>query len=223
MRSSLAALFFLLPLTLLADDPPTRAEALAIARQFSEHRYTPTARNVLHGPDPNGIAVETPDASSPAASGPWRVDQENTGIPYKWGGFDSLASFDTGLRAGKAAGDLYNAEKRRQGGAAVSSHAVGIDCSGFISRCWRLSSKRGTSTLPGICVRLKSTSELLPGDILNAAGGHVVLFVRWLDGEKRRAEFYEAEPFSKVIKSERDAVALADSGFVPLRYRRIRD
>lgn len=149
MRSSLAALFFLLPLTLLADNPPTRAEALAIAKQFAGHRYTPTARNLLHGPDPDGIAVETPDASSPAASGPWRVDQENTGIPYKWGGFDSLASFDTGLRAGKAAGDLYNAEKRRQGGAAVSSHAVGIDCSGFISRCWRLSSKRGTGTLPG--------------------------------------------------------------------------
>jgi hypothetical protein len=39
------------------------------------------------------------------------------GLPYKWGGFDTIASFEEGLRAGKAAGDLYNAEKRRKEGA----------------------------------------------------------------------------------------------------------
>jgi hypothetical protein len=94
----------------------------------------------------------------------------------------------------------------------VSAHAVGLDCSGFISRCWRLPKKYATSTLPKVCVKLRSTAELLPGDILNQPGGHVVLFVKWLDEKTGRASFYEAEPFSKVRSSERNVPELLAAG-----------
>jgi hypothetical protein len=52
---------------------------------------------------------------------------------------------------------------------------------------------------------------------------HVLLFVKWLDAEKERALFYEASPFSKTVASEREVRAMAAGGYLPLRYRQIRD
>jgi hypothetical protein len=144
-------------------------------------------------------------------------------MPYKWGGFDSLKSFESGIKQGRAAGDLYNSEKRRKADAAVSSQAVGIDCSGFISRCWKLPSKQGTQTLKKLCRKLDRADQLKPGDILNAAGGHVILFAHWVDASQTKAIFYEAEPFSKVRANEYPVQSLIDSGFEPLRYLQIRD
>jgi hypothetical protein len=203
-------------------DAITRAEVLAIARQYAEHRWTATAANILHGPDAHGVQVDTPDATN-SSSGQWSVDAENVGVPYKWGGFDSLVSFDAGLRARLAAGDIYSTSKRRAGGGAVSDDAVGIDCSGFISRCWKLRQKLGTANLPGVCVPLTSTDELQPGDILNQPRGHVLLFVSWTDSSKSRARFYEAEPRSKVVASEHDLWSLRARGAKPWRYLRIQD
>ena len=203
--------------------PPTRSETLEIARSFAEHRWEASEKNVLHGPDKSRVEVHTPDAGETRARESWTVGATNTGVPYKWGGFDSLASFDAGIRAGKAAGDLYSSEKRRKADAAVSAHAVGIDCSGFISRCWKLPKKYGTATLPSLCKPLASPAELRPGDIMNTAGSHVILFARWLDDAKTRALFYEAEPYSKVIASEHEIASLVESGFKPWRYRQMRE
>lgn len=204
----------------------TRAEVLEVARSFAEHRWTATEANVRHGLDSRKIPVQTPNRSAdmPNANPDlWVSGTENVGMPYKWGGFDSLQSFTAGIRAGKAAGDLYNAEKRRKGDAAVSGDAVGIDCSGFISRCWKLRKKYGTATLREVSKPLRSPAELLPGDIMNTVGGHVILFAEWSDAAKTRARFYEAEPFSKVIASEYEIASLVSSGFQPLRFQNIRN
>ena len=58
---------------------------------------------------------------------------------------------------------------------------------------------------------------------MNTAGGHVLLFVRWLDAEKSRALFYEAAPFSKTRATERPLAGMVSGGSVPLRYRHMRD
>jgi len=202
--------------------PPTRAEAVAIAASFAEYRWTPTAQNVRHGKDAAGIVISTPDRST-GNPDLWQPGQASVGVPYQWGGFDSLASFERGIKAGKAAGDLYSAEKRRLGGKAVSGSAVGLDCSGFISRCWRIAEKQSTSSLTAHCVKLPSPAELRPGDALNQPGGHVVLFVKWLDDSKTRFLCYEAEPFSRVRASERHAPEMIASGYSALRYRKIRE
>lgn len=202
--------------------PPTRAEAVSIGRSFLEYQWTATERNVLHGLDADGIDVQTPDFASTQLRGNWSIGA-NTGVPYKWGGFDDLRSFDAGIREGKAAGDLYSSEKRQKGGDAVSRAAVGIDCSGFISRCWKLERKHSTGTLVSLCRQLDTPADLLAGDIMNAPGGHVILFVEWMDPGKSRAKFLEAEPFSKVIESERAIADLLASGFKPMRYRKIRE
>lgn len=192
----------------------TRQEAVEIAKSFVSFTWVGHEQNRLDGKDADGILVRTP---------PFALDSENHGVPYKWGGWDTPDRVERALAAGKAAGDMYSSDKRRLGGDAVSSEATGIDCSGLISRCWKLPYKHGTSTLGNVSRKLPSTDELKPGDIMNRAGAHVLLFGEWLDDEKDRALFYEAEPFTKVRSVERSANALAESGFVPMRFGEIRD
>ena len=219
----LRSLFLLLCTTAATFAAPlTRSEVLGTAASYVEHRWQPTTQNVRHGKDGGGILISTPDATTGNAD-LWQAGQPTVGVPYKWGGFDTLESFMRGVRTGKAAGDLYNAEKRRLGGKAVSGDAVGLDCSGFISRCWKLAEKQSTSSLPDLCVRLRSASELRPGDALNQPGGHVVLFVKWMDDTQTRFLCYEAEPFSRVRASERHAPDMIASGYSPIRYKKIVD
>lgn len=205
----------------LSGPPISREEVLSIAHGYAEHTWTATAQNVKHGTDAHGVDVQTPNTSGDKAEpGKWRVGEENIGMPYKWGGFDTPKSFDTGVAAGKAAGDVYSGTKRRLGDAAVSDEAVGIDCSGFISRCWKLPHKCGTANLPGFCNALKSTDDLQPGDVMDSPNGHVVLFVRWLNPSKSKAVFYEAEaePQPRVLLSEHRIFWLKLCGARPFRF-----
>lgn len=203
----------------------TRVEALKVAESYIHHRWESTLRNQFHGRDSKGVEVHTPDRDSGRGlptQDCWRVNAENIGVAYKWGGLDTPATFDAGIRAGKAAGDIYTSQKRRRGAAAVSDTAVGIDCSGFICRSWKLKKRYSTWSLASICEKLPSASALKPADIMNRSDGHVVLFVRWLDQTRDRALFYESAPFSKTLASERNVNELVARGYIPLRYRQIR-
>ena len=203
----------------------TRSESLKIAESFIAHRWESSAKNIRHGKDTDGVEVHTPDRDgghcSPLSEC-WLANAANVGVAYKWGGDDSPKSFTAGIRSGKAGGDVYTAEKRRRGDKAVSSDAVGVDCSGFICHCWKLTTRHSTNSLPSICEKLSSPAALEPADIMNQPNGHVLLFVKWLDPEKKRAVFYEAAPFSKTLASERDVNEMTAAGYRPLRYRHIR-
>lgn len=160
----------------------TRADVIATAEHYLRHVWTPTERNIFHAIDPDGIRVDTPDAGFQRPEPPagwWRAGERNVGLPYMWGGFDTPESFDAGLRAGKAAGDVYTAEKRRLLDDAASKHAVGIDCSGLISRCWRLPRSYSTRELTALCGPVTDLAKVRPGDILNLHNSHVVLFSCW--------------------------------------------
>lgn len=204
----------------------TRAESLKIAESFIQHRWQSSAKNVRHGKDADGIEVHTPDRDGGHGnplSECWVPNAENIGVAYKWGGDDSPKSFSAGIRAGKAAGDVYTSEKRRRGDKAVSRDAVGVDCSGFICHCWKLIARYSTYSLPSICQKLSSPAALEPADIMNQPNGHVLLFVKWLDSEKKRAVFYEAAPYSKTLAAERDVNEMTADGYQPLRFRHIRN
>lgn len=205
----------------------TSSECLKTAEAYRTHRWTATSANVVHGFDSKGIRLDTPDISyqKPGAiPGWWRTDTTNEGVPYQWGGFSTLAEFESGVRAGKAAGDVYTSEKRRLLDAAVSSDAVGIDCSGFISMCWKLPRSYSTRELAGLCVELKSWDELQPGDILNTFNAHCLLFAGWADPEKKRLVAYETgcPPNWKVVQNRIDVAWLKSLGYKPLRYRNMR-
>jgi hypothetical protein len=203
----------------------SRAEALRIAESYIQHRWQSSSKNLLHGKDATGIEVHTPDRDGgrgTPAEECWRVDSENIGVAYKWGGNDTPATFDAGLKQGKAAGDVYTSEKRRLDDAGASHAAVGVDCSGFICRCWKTPKRYSTISFEEACRKLASPAALEPADIMNQPNGHVLMFVKWLDEEKKRALFYEAAPFSKTRASERNIDELAAAGFIPMRYRHIR-
>ena len=224
--SSLCLAIYVVAAFSAAAESVSRVEALRIAESYIQYRWQSSSKNLFHGKDGDGIEVHTPDREGGRGSPLtecWRVNAENTGVAYKWGGYDTPESFARGIRTGKAAGDVYTSEKRRADGDAVSASAVGIDCSGFICRAWKLRKRYSTYSLPSICRKLSSATELEPADIMNQPRGHVLLFVKWLDREKKRALFYESAPFSKTLASERNVRELTSAGYVPLRYRHLRE
>jgi hypothetical protein len=97
---------------------------------------------------------------------------------------------------------------------------IGVDCSGLISVCWKLKTRRATSNLEHECIPLAKYDDLLPGDALNRAGRHVMLFKEWADEKHERLRVIEAT-FVKVREMEHDRATLAEKGFLPLRYRNI--
>jgi cell wall-associated NlpC family hydrolase len=205
-----------------------RSAVIALAEQYVHFKWKPSAANVFHGRDAAGVLVETPDQSFARPgirSGWWVAGELNEGIPYQWGGFSTPADFQASLKRGLAAGDVYTDEKRRLGDAAVSKHAVGIDCSGLVSRCWKLDRPYSTQELPALCIPLRTYAELKPGDILNAPNKHVLIFRGFVDEQKQRMLAYEAgsPPTWKVLLNSIPNVLLTTENFQPLRYRKIRD
>jgi hypothetical protein len=218
------------PAELLPGDPSapsqvTPSEALAIARQLANHSWLPFAKNILHGRDKAGVLVNTPDASFKEQRdrpGWWLPGEVNTGMPYKWGGFDDPASFDAAIANGLAAGDVSSPEKRRADKAAVSAQATGMDCSGFVSRCLKLPSVQDTAQLPSVCTLLPDATALRPGDLLNIPHRHVLLCAGWATPDRKWLYFYEtggAPEHWKPGLKQAPIEALLALGYQPLRYR----
>jgi len=214
----------LLACSLLASCFPrvTPEQAVATAYRYTQVKWLPEERHVRHGPDSQGVLVRTPDHNLDGPGGWWKPGSPAVSMPYQWGGFDTPESFLEKIAAGKKAGDIADASKRQLGDAATSSESCGIDCSGFVSRCWNLPRPVSTARLPGICVPLASWDELRPGDIL-LNDKHVVLFVKWKIPGKEIAA-YEAGPFPvwRVSACGLNAEILKKQGYAPWRYRRMR-
>ncbi len=139
----------------------SRTEALRIAETYVLHQYECSPSNLAPNDitAPDGDIVRTP---------PWLIVGMNARIPYRWGGFNTLSQFDAGLRNGRYAGDINTN--------GVSSYAVGVDCSGFVSRCWQMSYHASTAYMPNITTQYNSWDDLKPGDAIHKVG-HVRLFV----------------------------------------------
>ena len=79
--------------------------------------------------------------------------------------------------------------------------------------------------MPALCDRLGHYSELRPGDILNVHNQHVLLFERFTDADRSQMIVYEAgsPPSWKVLKNTTPTGYLKSLGYVPYRYKNIRD
>ncbi len=207
-----------------APSQVTPSEALAIAESYARHSWRPFARNILHGPDPAGVLVDTPDTGYHPANGRngwWISGEVNEGIPYKWGGFDDLASFDQAIAAGHPAGDVSSPAKRTANNRAVSAQAAGVDCSGFVSRCLKLPEVRDSSQLPALCEPLAQPGQLQAGDLLNVPHRHVILVAGWARPDHSWIYYYETGgiPDWKPALKQSPLQALLSLGFQPLHYR----
>lgn len=203
----------------------TPTESIAIAQRLSTHPWRPFAGNILHGKDRAGVLVNTPDIGHEPQldrRGWWIPGEVNTGVPYKWGGFDDPASFDAAIANGLAAGDVSSPAKRRADNAAVSKQAAGVDCSGFVSRCLKLPTVHDTTQLPAVCTKLPSAMDLRPGDVLNIPRRHVLLCAGWSNPERTWIYYYETgggPAYWKPGLKQAPLDALLALGYQPLRYR----
>jgi hypothetical protein len=179
----------------------TRAQMIAVAKQFAEHRWV-CARTNLSAP-----------CAKRSYNSDWKAGQQIQGVPYRWGGSDTPEGFDRKLAQGLAAGS-----HSRDG---VLGCATGVDCSGFVAHCWGLSSSGhdfSTTNLRTVGGKPKDNvfTDLRPGDALNKPGSHVVLFAGYNpDGT---INVYEASGSAGRVIFHKTTWSRF-KGYIPLRYK----
>jgi hypothetical protein len=211
----------------------TREQVMQVAEAYANHPWQATPANIFHGTDTNDVRIDTPDAAWWGPGG-WLADgSTNIGVPYCWGGDSTLAEFDVGVSAGRPAGYHFKNLGRRSKsyrGPTGSTLPVGVDCSGFISRCWHLDHRRSTYDMARICRRLRSFDDLLPGDAVNKPYDHIILFAGWADAQHEYMRVFEAgdaqrgnQPgnYERVHEDVYAREWLIEKGFAPLRYEEI--
>ena len=111
----------------------TDVQVLSNAQTYLNHTWTTTTDNIKVEETCSGNIANTPA---------WVQIGSNTSIPYCWGGFSTLDDFDNYLTQESSAGDDHT-----DGGWAGPDCAVGLDCSGYVSRCYGLSTHYSTSMM----------------------------------------------------------------------------
>ncbi|HEY5563104.1 MAG TPA: hypothetical protein VIK72_15365 [Clostridiaceae bacterium] len=172
------------------DNEFWRENVVSCAVTYANHIWKSTINNLFHGYDTDGILVNTPDLnyiSNKYNCGWWIIEQFNKGVPYNWGGCTTIEEFDTGIADGKFAG---NVPDYRDNG--VGKYCVGVDCSGLVKICWGLTKRVSTVSITNIATPLNSTNLLLPGDIILLPGSHVMIFISFLDNEKKSIQIVDS-------------------------------
>ncbi len=140
-------------------------DVLTVARNYAELYFNCTADNLT-----NGIVYD--DQGNPVRTPEWVTVGENQHVPYKWGGFEDIEGFLYGLDILKYAGDNYTSK------CCGSDAAVGVDCSGFVSRCWNLPKHYSTRMMDDALTKpYMNWSDLEPADAVHKVG-HVRLMVK---------------------------------------------
>ncbi|WP_039765646.1 hypothetical protein [Caldicellulosiruptor sp. F32] len=138
-----------------------RNQIMSIAYQYNNYKWYCSKQNF------DGSKVANPNLWKR----PCFITSYNTyyyQVPYCWGGGDSLSEFGQKINEGYAAGNVYTSSSGYVGG------TTGVDCSGFVSKCWMLPYKWSTYDIMRYCKSI-SFSALQQGDAL-CNSGHVMLF-----------------------------------------------
>ncbi len=129
-------------------------------------------------------------------------------VSYDWNGFDTISEFNGAMSPGAyQAGDIDTNSQ---------SCSRGVDCSGYVSRVWGLTTKYGTTTLPNISWQLSSVGALQRGDILNLYNSHVVLFDSFAPNGVNAYESTTYNSYDRVVKIYSSWSRL--SSYLPRRY-----
>ena len=164
-------------------------QVVRTALQYANHEWTATEQNVLHGFDPAGVPVDTPDVTwkgEVLQCGWWKVGEVNKGVVYGWGNASTIEEFDKEIAEGKLAGNVPE-DKSRMG----SKYSVGVDCSGLLTRCWNLPKKIATRDIPNYADKI-TLEEIRQGDVFAKVGSHVMFFLAFLDEKKTRVSIVDS-------------------------------
>ena len=164
------------------NDEPTRGNWRTItqawynAASYCNLEWTPISSNVASSCTRVGGSgyIITPITS---------YGYTETGVPYKWGGYTSWRNFESLASQGKYTGNRVTTSSTCGGNAYsadADTYVVGVDCSGYVSRCWEVG-HNSTSSIPNICtsqglVTSASSSAFQNMDALNKSGNHVMLY-----------------------------------------------
>lgn len=143
-----------------------------------------------------------------------------TCMPYCWGKWNSPSEFTTGLSNGGRVGNISTT---------FLASTYGVDCSGFVSRCWNLDQRYYTGSLPSLCSQL-TYSSLQDGDLLNKHvansdgtwEGHAILFEKVQGSVFVCYESTTLNSYDRVAHTTRTPSSLQGS-YVALRYKNITD
>ena len=187
-------------------------DVISRAMEYASFRWYPSERHILHGTDPAGRFVDTPDTTWTGETlqcGWWLPDQWNTGIPYGWGNGSTLEAFAEGLQQGKFAGNVPE-DKSRYG----SHYTVGVDCSGLLTVLWQLPKKIATRDIPLFADELEDLSRIRQGDVFAKVGSHVMFFDAFDTSDMTRAFIIDStRSTGKVSRREVDLPALFAGGY----------
>lgn len=137
-----------------------------------------------------------------------------TCMPYCWGGFSNRSQFTTGLSNGGRVGNINTST-----GSHVSN-TYGLDCSGYVSRCWGLAEKYGTWTLSEVSYEI-AFSSLKQGDALNDPGSHVMLFDEInSSGNYVLYESTTLNSYDKVAHTIRGTSSV-ENNYTPIRFNNV--
>jgi len=149
-----------------------------------------------------------------------------TSVPYKWGGWTALASYNTLANQGKYVGNWLTTAMTSgvpscptapdAHSSPDDNYVIGVDCSGFVTRAWGISSQKySTASLPSISTSL-SASAVEKGDIFNT-NGHVRMYLSGNPtGTMTLIESAVGSSYSKVYSKSYNYSSL--SGYSPYRY-----
>lgn len=91
-------------------------------------------------------------------------------VSYNWGGFDSIAEFNEKIVTNKMKAGNVNLKN-----SPLLSCAAGVDCSGYVSRAWGLTSKLGTWDMANVTEEI-DWKDMKPGDVYLNPGVHVAMY-----------------------------------------------
>jgi len=157
---------------------PARAELRRRMDAYRDHKWILTDSN-LRNPCETTIVPEIPVACRRRDRFILPPEQARSsrpavmrGLPYDWGGTDSIERFDQKIKQGYTAGNIggtfWLANARRV--------TAGVDCSGLVSNVWGFGRHIGTSELPDVTERVTTLDRLRIGDVLLAPEHHVALY-----------------------------------------------
>jgi hypothetical protein len=158
--------------------PPTLAEMKKTADAYRDRTWTlvdENHRNPCDGAIVPSIAMSCVRPTRfvwPSREAKMPYPNPMKGVPYDWGGADSIDEFDTKLARGYAAGNIGDTFWA-DGATRVTA---GVDCSGFLSRVWKLGQHVPTANLDTVTTPVADVNFMREGDAFLHSGIHVMLY-----------------------------------------------
>lgn len=140
-------------------------------------------------------------------------------VAYQWGGYSRVDQFLAGIAAGRLAGDACTCNDPARNYCLNYTRAVGVDCSGFVSRVWE-TGRYTTRNLNQIS-RPINWDNLKPGDVVNWPGSHVMLFNAFGNGGLHGPE--AASDCNWRVCYAFRSYAHLNGRYTPLRYENVQE